>query len=111
MVVQVQRLFHLVVGQGVVLLCQFESLSTLMEKAALEAVMGEVDDAACTDTYLRTMGRLCIEYGDALRAYYSAREQGNPEVVARLELVVIEKSNVMRACMERYTGGAGTDLH
>lgn len=74
-------------------------------------VMENVDDPGWDDAYLKTMARLCVEYGDALREYYRAREQGNPEGVARLELVVVEKCNVMQACMERYVGGAGTDLH
>ena len=73
--------------------------------------MENVDDTGWDDAYLKTMARLCVEYGDALREYYSAREQESPEVVARLELVVVEKCNVMQACLDRSVGGAGTVRH
>jgi hypothetical protein len=40
-----------------------------------------------------------------LKDYDKAKEAGDPEVASRLELVVVEKSNVMQAYMERNREG------
>jgi hypothetical protein len=55
--------------------------------------------------------RLSREYGEALRAYDGAKEAGDFALAAQLELVVVEKSNVMQAYMERSRDGTGAALH
>lgn len=68
-------------------------------------------DEEGANTYREVMERLSREYGEALRAYDGAKEAGDSALAAPLELVVVEKSNVMQAYMERHLKGSGAVLH
>lgn len=57
------------------------------------------------------MERLYREYGEALKIYDMAKAAGDSILAAQLELVVVEKSNVMQAYMGRHLEGTGAVLH
>lgn len=63
------------------------------------------------DAHSEAMERLCHEYGEALKTYDMAKAAGDSALVAQLELVVVEKSNIMQAYMERHLKGTGAVLH
>lgn len=63
------------------------------------------------DAHREAMERLCREYGEALKTYDMAKAAGDSALAAQLELVVVEKSNVMHAYMERHLKGTGVALH
>lgn len=73
--------------------------------------MAAIDDEERANANREVMERLCREYGEALRAYDRAKETGDPDVTSKLELVVVEKSSVMQAYMERALEGTDDSLH
>ena len=85
--------------------------TTLKHLSAMEAVMDTIDDEVRTDAHRKVMERLCREYGEALRAYDRAKEAGDPDVTSQLEAVVVEKSNIMQAYMERSLNATDAALH
>lgn len=73
--------------------------------------MGTTEHEKQADAHHEAMERLCREYGEALKAYDMAKAAGDSALAAQLELVVVEKSSVMQACMERHLKGSGAALH
>ncbi|MFL1387827.1 hypothetical protein ACI77F_09135 [Pseudomonas tritici] len=63
------------------------------------------------DAHREAMERLCREYGEALKTYDIAKAAGDFALAAQLELVVVEKSNVMQAYMEHFLNGTRAALH
>lgn len=86
-------------------------MATLSYQSAMQAAMGAIDGEERANVYSEVMERLCREYGEALRAYDMAKAAGDSALAAQLELVVVEKSNVMQAYMERSQDGTGAALH
>ena len=73
--------------------------------------MGTTEHEKQADAHSEEMERLCHEYGEALKTYDMAKAAGDSALTAQLELVVVEKSNVMQACIERSRDGTGAALH
>lgn len=73
--------------------------------------MGTTEHEKQADAHHEAMERLCREYGEALKTYDMAKAAGDSALVAQLELVVVEKSNVMQAYMERHLEGLRAVLH
>lgn len=63
------------------------------------------------DAHREAMERLCREYGEALKTYDMAKASGDAALAAQLKLVVVEKSKVMQAYMERSLDGTDAALH
>lgn len=73
--------------------------------------MRTTEDEKQADAHCEAIERLCREYGEALKTYDMAKAAGDSALAAQLKLVVVEKSNVMQAYMERHLKGTGAALH
>ncbi len=73
--------------------------------------MDTIENEKQADAHREAMERLCREYGEALKTYDMAKAAGDSALAAQLELVVVEKSNVMQAYMEHHLKGPGAALH
>lgn len=73
--------------------------------------MGTTEHEKQADAHSEEIERLCHEYGEALKNYDMAKAAGDSALAAQLELIVVEKSNVMQAYMERHLEGSRAVLH